>query len=83
MLYEAEVRYFPSKEIEIYEKHHRVMASNIQGLPSNCPYPVSLSTLGWVSLTAFIDQVKLLFMWRLLTRSYNHAHHRFETLRCK
>ena len=64
----SEVRYFHPKEIELYEKHHRMLAKHIQRLPPNTPNATCLSTLGWQPILNHIEKMKLLFLGRILRR---------------
>jgi hypothetical protein len=48
------------------EQAHGEMAKMSQGLPSHTPNVSCLATLGWKSLSLYIDVLRLLFLWRLL-----------------
>ena len=48
------------------EQAHGEMAKMTQGLPSQTANVSCLATLGWKSLSTYIDILRLLFLWRLL-----------------
>ena len=45
---------------------HWATAKQIQHLPKNVPNPAVLPQLGWWTLSAHIDYIGLLFLWRIL-----------------
>ena len=53
------------------EQSHGKIAKQIQGLPKQTPNSACIVPLGWLSLEAYIDKMKLLFLWRLLLLSMN------------
>ena len=72
MLYGMEVVPISDAGLVELEKAHRQNCKIIQGVPSNTPNPAPLATLGWLSLTGYIDIMKLCFMWRLLCMNGNN-----------
>ena len=63
----CEVRFFSPQELTEYEKCHRSVAKNIQCLPKNCPDAFCLATMGLSSVQSYIEKLKLLFVWRILS----------------
>ena len=62
----AEVKHISSRELEEYEKFHCSMAKDIQNIPQNAPNISALAMLGWLSLSYYIDYIRLMFIYRLL-----------------
>ena len=51
---------------DLINTFHVHAAKNIQGLPDQAANPGSLATVGWQSMSAFVDRLRLLFLWRIL-----------------
>ena len=66
-LYGVEVMDVSSPEICKLEAEHRKAAKSLQGLPQTTPSPAVLATNGWVYLEVYIDILRAMFLWRLLT----------------
>ena len=66
MIYGAEVIDISDKDIEMLECTHRQCAKRIQRLPSSTSNPATIEMLGWWPIEAFIDMLKLMFVYRLL-----------------
>ena len=49
------------------EHAHLRHAKQIQGLPANTHKPAALATLGWISISGYIDIRKIMFLWHLLS----------------
>ena len=65
----CEVKCYPNHEIKEYAKFHKVMARDIQNLPTNTPDPMVLPSMGWRDIVCHIDFVKLMFVQRILALS--------------
>ena len=55
-----------ARELDELEQAHRQHAKIVQGLSRSSPNPAVLATLGWLSLSAHISKIKLVFLWRML-----------------
>ena len=54
------------------ERAHRMHAIMVHNLPESIPDPAPLATVGWMSISAVIDRMKLLFLWFVLClKEYN------------
>ena len=61
MTYGLEVAPIAARKLDELEQAHRRHARNVQGLSRSSPNPAVLSTLGWLSLSAHISKIKLMF----------------------
>ena len=74
MLYGLEVCPVSDSGLCEMEKAHRMNSKIIQNVPQNIPSPAPLATLGWMSVSAVVDRMKLLFMWRVLCSDENNVY---------
>ena len=65
MLYGIEVVPLSDGDMSDLEKAHRQNSKTIQSLPPSVPNPAVYSTLGWLSMEAYIAQVKIIFLWKI------------------
>lgn len=66
LCYGMEIMNLNEKCIESVESFHSNMAKDQQGLPQRCSNLGCLRTIGWKSLSAHIDIMKIIFLWQLL-----------------
>ena len=66
ILYGVEVMNVSNNSLAKMEHSQIKIAKSLQGLPSNCPNIIPLATLGWHSIQAHIDILRLNFLWRVL-----------------
>jgi hypothetical protein len=66
MVYGMEVLDGDDAVISVMEKAHRTMAKITQGLPTNTANAACLATLGWRTIAAHVDALKMMFLWRIL-----------------
>ena len=76
MTYGLEVVPMDDSHIEELSQAHRVHASIVQHLPENAHKPTVLSTIGWMSMPAYIAYRKLLFLWSILCLPVNNIYRR-------
>ena len=69
MMYGLEVSQVKDSDMNKLEQAHGRMAKHIQGLPKQTANCVCIVPLGWLSIEAYLDKMKLLFLWRLLLLS--------------
>ena len=70
LLYGCEVWQPSPESIEKMEKVHCEIGRKIQWLPDTCARPVCYSHLGWMSVDAYIDVARLMFLWNLISLPY-------------
>jgi hypothetical protein len=58
---------------ELDDEHWKI-SKQIQNLPLQTPNPAVLPTVGWISLSSYIDIMRLLFLWRVLCLDHWNAH---------
>ena len=66
MTYGLEATPISARELDELEQAHRQHAKIVQGLSRSSPNPAVLATMGWLSLSAHISKIKLVFLWRIL-----------------
>ena len=66
MNYLLEATPISAPELDELEQAHWQHAKIVQGLSRSSPNPAVLATLGWLSLSAHISEIKLVFLWRIL-----------------
>ena len=71
MMHGLEVTDLQVCDLNKLEQAHGKMAKMIQGLPTQTPNSICIAPLGWISLEAYLDKMKLLFLWRILVLSIN------------
>ena len=71
LIYGCEVRSLSDNEFYEYEKVHRKFAKLIQKLPPQTPDPVCLANIGWFKIMSYVNQARLLFLWRCLNLPAN------------
>ena len=64
--YGLQVTRLKDTEIAKIEKTHQEVSRLIQGLPEQTPACESLRTIGWKSVQAYIDLIRMLFFWKIL-----------------
>ena len=69
MTHGLEATCLSDKAVTMLEQAHGQMAKGIQGLPPQTPNSICIASLGWVSMEAIIDKLRLLFLWRILLMS--------------
>ena len=65
MLFGIEVIPLSDSDCQELEKAHRQNAKIIMNVPQSVPNPSVYSTLGWLSMESYIDQMKILFLWKV------------------
>ena len=65
MLFGAEVIPINDNDCMELEKSHRQNAKLIMNVPHSVPNPAVYSALGWLSMEAYISQMKILFLWKV------------------
>ena len=65
MLFGIEVVPVDNNDCQDLEKAHRQNAKIIMNVPQSVPNPAVYSTLGWLSMESYIDQLKILFLWKI------------------
>ena len=65
MLFGVEVVPINANDCQELEKAHRQNAKIIMNVPQSVPNPAVYSTLGWLSMESHIDQLKILFLWKV------------------
>jgi hypothetical protein len=68
MLYGLEVFTLSDSSLQQLERTHSAIAKHIQGLPKQTASAGCVSTLGWSSIGAQLDIIRMVFVWRLLLR---------------
>ena len=66
MVYGLDVTDYGNNNVMQLEDAHRMNSKIVQGIPSNIATPAPLATLGWMSLTSYIDLTRIMFMIRTL-----------------
>lgn len=69
MLYGVEVWPIKAKDMDKFELTHSQMARNLQGLPSHVSGLAARSILGWVSIEAWADMKRLMFLHKTINLS--------------
>ena len=69
--YGVQVTRLKYTEIAKIEKTHQEVSRLIQGLPEQTPACASLRTIGWKSVQACIDLIRMLFFWKILCMKTN------------
>ena len=64
LVYGLEVTNVDDENICLLETAHRINAKNIQGIPLTIPTPAPLATLGWLSITSYVDIQRIMFLIR-------------------
>ena len=67
LCYGAAILDLNSECINTMESFHSNCSKMFQGLPVQSASPGSLGNLGWQSIEAVIDLMRLMFMWKILT----------------
>ena len=65
MLFGIEVVPISDDDCQELEKAHRANAKMIMNVPKSVPNPAVYPTLGWLSMESYIDQIKILFLWKI------------------
>ena len=71
LLYGFQNIYIDKKGIQKLSDFHYMSAKRIQRLPINTTREACLAQLGWINIDAFIDKMRLTFMYRLANRNFN------------
>ena len=71
MTYGMEVTPISEPGIELMECAHREMAKTAQMIPKNVSSPLPLATVGWLTISAYVDLKKLCFLFKILCMSEN------------
>ena len=66
LLYGVEIINVDDQSLEKLESFHANSAKLFQGLPGNACNVGSIGTIGWSSIRAKIDIMRMLFLWRIL-----------------
>ncbi len=66
LLYGVEVWDVPPEGLDTMENFHDEVGRRLQGLPDHTSRPACHATLGWLSVEACIDLLRLMFLWKLL-----------------
>lgn len=66
MLYGCEVIVFSDSSLELFEQFHRFVGRRLQRLPETCANVVAIASLGWWTISGYIDKCKLIFGRKLL-----------------
>ena len=66
MAYGLEAPPISARELDELEEARRQHAKIVQGLSLSSLNPVVLATIGWLSLSAHISKIKLVFLWGFL-----------------
>ena len=66
MLYGLDVTHVDEKCMLSLENSHRNFAKYVQNLPQNTPNPAPLATVGWISISAYVAYIKIMFLVRTL-----------------
>ena len=66
MVYGLDITDYGQSNIIQLDNAHRMNSKIVQGIPSNIATPAPLATLGWMSLTSYIDLIRIMFMIRTL-----------------
>ena len=74
MFHGVEVWQLLNTEITRFEKAHTQMGKSLEGLPQFTADIAVLAIMGWVSLQAWVDKCRLLFLWKLLFFDSNHIY---------
>ena len=65
MLFGIEVVPVSDSDTQELESAHRQNGKIIMKVPQSVANPAVYSTLGWLSMESYIDQVKILFLWKI------------------
>ena len=76
MLFGIEVVPINDNDCQELEKAHRQNAKIIMNAPQSVPNPAVYSTLGWLSMESHIDQIKILFLWKVAVALRNTIYFR-------
>ena len=66
MTYGLEMLTLNGASIQCLEQAHGSVAKSIQGLPKQTINAACIAPLGWISMEAFLDLTKMLFLWKVL-----------------
>ena len=83
MLYGLDVTAVNDKCICSLENSHRTFAKYIQNIPQNTPNPAPLATLGWLSISAYIAFIKIMFIVRTLCLPVSNVYRQVMVYRLK
>jgi len=70
LCYGSEVLDIDEDTMNTMETYHYEMAKHAQNLPKQCSNPGSIATLGWKGIRAHCNFLKLIFVWQLLSLSF-------------
>ena len=66
LCYGAEVMDIGSESLDLMESYQSTCAKQFIGVPIQCSSPGSVGTMGWQSIEATIDILRMLFLWKIL-----------------
>ncbi len=66
LCYGAEVMDIGRESLDLMESYHSTCAKQFIGVPIQCSNPGSVGTIGWKSIEATIDIMRMLFLWKIL-----------------
>ena len=64
LVYGLEVTNVYDENVCLLETAHRINAKNIQGIPLTVSTPAPLATLGWLSISSYVDIQRIMFLIR-------------------
>ena len=69
LTYGAEIACYDQSICALLDRAHCSIAKHAQSLPDNTPNVCALQQLRWLTMSGYIDLLKLMFMWRVLSIS--------------
>ncbi len=66
LCYGAEVMDIGNESLDLMESYHSTCAKRFIGAPIQCSNPGSVGTIGWKSVEATLDIMRMLFLWKIL-----------------
>ena len=81
MMYGLEMLSLSERSVQILEQAHGSIAKLIQGLPRQTINATCIAPIGWISVEAFIDLMKMMFLWRVLSLPVNNIYKQIAIIR--